>query len=457
MKPFISLGFMKQTSALRHIIKRAVVGALLATGIVFLTACQSTIFSDPNAPAIENASIQSLVTGTEGSMRTAYNFYIYGVSSQGREAYSLDGSDPRWLTEFIAGGLDPAGPFVGNIWQARYRAMRNAQNVLDRAATLSGAERARLEGFAQTVYAYQLMMLYDVYFENGVKLTLSDDINQPFSDPAATLTEIVRRLDLGNTALGQAGTTFLDPANPNNGFVLSSGFSGLNTPATFARFNRALRARVASYQGDNQGILTALGSSFLRADTTSMALGAYMPFGTGPGDFVNPIFELPTAGVIRFWVQRDFVRDNPDSLIDRRVLNDMSAFGARSYSLGGYSGFRFSTLYKSATDPAPIIRNEELILLRAEANIGLNQIDAARADLNLVRRAAGVAPYTTTNFTATNALDRLLFERKYSLFGEGRRWVDMRRYNRLNSLPNDQTGDRIVRAFPRPQNDNPGR
>ncbi len=438
-------------------LQRVIVSAIAMCGIIALTACQSTVFSDPNAPAAESASIQSLITGTEGSMRNAYNFYIYGVSSQGREGYSLDASDPRWLTEYIAGGFDPAGPFVGNIWQSRYRTIRNAQNILDRAAGLSGADRARLEGFAQTIYAYQLMVLYDVYFESGVKLVLSDDINQPFSTPAETLTEIARRLDLGNTALSQAGVTFLDPANPNNGFVLSSGFSGFNTPTTFARFNRALRARVASYQGDNQGILTALGGSFLRADTASMALGVYMPFGTGPGDFVNPIYELPTAGVIRFWVQRDFVRDNPDSLVDRRVLNDMSAFGVRTYTLGGYTGSRFVTLYKSQTDAAPIIRNEELLLLRAEAYIGTNQTDLARADLNLVRRAAGVAPYTTTNFTATNAVDRLLYERKYSLFGEGRRWVDVRRFNRLNSLPNDQTGDRIVRSFPRPQNDNPGR
>ena len=90
----------------------------------------------------------------------------------------------------------------------------------------------------------------------------------------------------------------------------------------------------------------------------------------------------------------------------------------------------------SSTSSVPIIRNEELILIRAEANIGLGNFAEAETDLNIVRAAAGLAGYTGT--AASNALDRLLHERRYSLFGEGHRWVDMRRYGRLAELPIDR-------------------
>ena len=56
--------------------------------------------------------------------------------------------------------------------------------------------------------------------------------------------------------------------------------------------------------------------------------------------------------------------------------------------------------YPTNTSPVPIIRNEELILLRAQANHGLGNLDAASRDLNFVRtRSGNLAPktYATLN------------------------------------------------------------
>jgi hypothetical protein len=142
---------------------------------------------------------------------------------------------------------------------------------------------------------------------------------------------------------------------------------------------------------------------------------------------------------------------------DRRFLNDVAPARAQ-FSQGGLVATRPFAVYKSNTDPIGIIRNEELLLIRAEVNIrGTSpNIDAARTDLNVIRRAAGVPEYTSTTFTATNALDRLLYERRYSLFGEGHRWIDMRRLNRTNRLPLDRMGDQILTGFPVPITDGGG-
>ncbi len=93
--------------------------------------------------------------------------------------------------------------------------------------------------------------------------------------------------------------------------------------------------------------------------------------------------------------------------------------------------------------------------MRAEANIGLDNFAAAEADMNIVRSAAGLEAYSGTN--VGNALDRLLYEKRYSLFGEGHRWVDMRRYGRLNQLPIDRParGDKAIAKMEIPEDEFP--
>jgi hypothetical protein len=49
----------------------------------------------------------------------------------------------------------------------------------------------------------------------------------------------------------------------------------------------------------------------------------------------------------------------------------------------------------------------------------------------------------------------LLYERRYSLFCEGHRWIDMRRFNRLSELPIERTGDVVAVNFPRPLSEIP--
>src|SRR5260370_1197868 len=94
--------------------------------------------------------------------------------------------------------------------------------------------------------------------------------------------------------------------------------------------------------------------------------------------------------------------------------------------------------YPSPSSAVPIIRNEELLLLRAEANwFGAtgSKLQAV-TDLNTVRQVSGNLVVTTITAGSTNAafVSALLHERLYSLLFEGDRWVDMRRYGRLNQL-----------------------
>ena len=127
------------------------------------------------------------------------------------------------------------------------------------------------------------------------------------------------------------------------------------------------------------------------------------------------------------------------------------------FSDGLQSDFDFN-VYATNTSTIPIIRNEELILIFAEAKIQLGAADPialadATAALDIVRQKAGLAQYSGPA-TQADLINEMLKQRRYSLYGEGHRWVDMRRYGRLNTLPIDRVGDDVWERFPRPANEN---
>ncbi|MBS1529414.1 MAG: RagB/SusD family nutrient uptake outer membrane protein, partial [Bacteroidetes bacterium] len=106
-------------------------------------------------------------------------------------------------------------------------------------------------------------------------------------------------------------------------------------------------------------------------------------------------------------------------------------------------------LYTSSTAPIGIIRNEELILIYAEANIQLGNLVQAVTAINIIRNGHGLANYAGA-VTHDALITEMLNQRRYSLAFEGHRWIDLRRYNLLNTLPIDRAGDQVWSEFPLP-------
>jgi len=459
---------MKTQFSHRFASVRRTLGAVLATTafVIGLGSCdQNFTAPDPNSPTPETASLQTLITGTLANFRyTEINEFI-GIT--GREIYTSAADDPRILQQPIGqNALDPTA-FVVNIpWNQMYYSIANFRNLVEFAAKLPAAQKAGVEGFAKTFQAHELVRLSGIWYDEGIKIEYRLDRNAPFVTRAQSLAEAARLLDEANTALAAAGATF--------SFNLGAGFTGYDTPTQFARVNRALRARVAAYQGDYATCLTALSASFLREGNTAadMAIGINHVYSTQPGDVPprgrggtggNPFFQNLAAPSLRWWVQRNFISDNPDSTVDLRILNKsaiptMIPVPAAIGSGAGLSSPRAINLYKTQTAPTSIIRNEELLLLRAEARMFGTTPDlaGALADINRVRAAANAPVLTTLGADRAAQTTRLLYERRYSLFFEGFRWVDHKRFNRLSELPVERPIDRLITTgWPKPNNEIP--
>ncbi len=415
---------------------------LVALGLAFSCVSSSDQqFDDPNAPSEDSASVQLLVSGIEGGSRAEFDIYLRVVSVIGREIYYLEISDPRYTGELLTGPIDDNGFLLTRPWAARYRVVKDCNILLERAAAISDTQqRNAVEGYARTMMAYQLLLNLNLLDENGIRVDVGGEVLGPFVGKQQAFTSLAGMLDQGLTNLNNGGASFP--------FTMSSGFALFNTPASFAQFNRALKARVSAYMADWNEVLNALGGSFL--DTNAdLSVGAYHNYSTASGDLLNPIYEPPTASTVKWLGHPTYETDAEagDARYSGKIFKR-----AAPLQQSGLSSDLAVTVASGNTAPYPIIRNEELILLRAEANIALGNLSSAESDINLVRDAAGLGSVSLTS--GTQALDQVLHEKRYSLFSEGHRWIDMRRYGRLGQLPLDRPGDVVLEMLPIPFDEN---
>jgi len=416
-------------------LSRLALVALIAVAV----GCSFDI-NNPNSPNVigENPTRSEVAATANGILiatRADMGDWALDGGIFGREAYRFDGSDPRFVGEMMQGPLDPGSPpFGGDHWTEEYAAIRTANDllaVIGTAGALSAAEQSGTSGFAHTMQAYNFLIILDAHGQDSIPLDVGTSVTDPpapFRTNADAYAHVVALLDGAVAELDAGGPTFP--------FTLPPGFGGFDTPPTFRQFNRALRARVAVYRADFAGALTALAESFIDPGAP-LERGVYMDFSAGPGDFANPLALNPQVGEnFGHPSLRTGEQLQPGGAPDQRFVDKLVTRAPRS---AGTPQLLTSDLgwirYPSPNSPIPLIKNEELILLRAEANIGLNNLGPAVTDIDLIRTTSGgLAPYTGPVDQAS-LLTELLYNKRYSLLFEGgHSWVDFRRYGRLSDL-----------------------
>jgi len=421
--------------------------SILFLAIVFLfTACKKD-YGDLNSPTIEqlskNASqseLNNLVSGTESGTRNSLNFYLDDVSIIGRETYRFSGSEPRYVLDLLGANdatLSGSNFYITFPWASRYQVVKNCNILAQSAANsthISDAQKKGYIGFARTIKAYQLLLNLNLTYTNGIRINVADPNHLgPIVNYENSLTAITALLDSAKNDLNGATVSF--PL---------AGFKGLDDAAGLTKFNRAIAARVSVYQKNWQAALDDLNASFYSLDG-SFNTGAYHEFGTGSGDQLNSVFIPQNQSGEQRVAHPTYAADIEagDDRINKTSLRTSVA------SLSGLSSNRDVWVYTSSTAPVGIIRNEELILIYAEANIQLNNFTEGVKAINKIRTGHGLGNYSGA-VTQAALITEMLKQRRYSLFFEGHRWIDLRRYNLLTTLPLDREGDDVWEEFPLP-------
>ncbi len=449
----------------------------MTAGAFALGACGDFDVLNTNAPTAEELTssptrsvLARAATGVfDGAFNDVGNEIIF-YAIYGREGYHLLGNDPREYEEQVHGPPDPAGRH-GGIWLGPYAAIRHINTdlrALENASGLTDEEIRASAGFAKTMKAWHMHRLAVRTGEYGIPIDVDRPIDAepaPFVSFAAAMEAVSDLLDEAYADLQAGGAAFPFPVAP--------GYTGFSTPQTFAQFNRALATKVLVHRATFVGCSScwgeasaALAGSFVTEVglPEALATGVYYGYTGVASERENPISENLSSD--RLWVHSSIVtgaQTRPDGTPDLRLTRKVMDAG-RDHELQDLRGRHKPVLYNAPGNPAqanpaahiPWIDNEELLLLRAEIRWHTGDRAGAIADLDLIRQhSGGLGPSGLTAASSDDEfITELLYNRLYSLmWRNGTRWIDARRYNRLNTLPLDRPGDVIFPSMIVPANE----
>jgi hypothetical protein len=320
----------------------------------------------------------------------------------------------------IGAALDPATDLSVAPWTSMYRVIKLSNDLLRSVpdAELTAATKSGLLALAKLHKAMALGWLVQLYEQ--APLDAGIDNPQPtFDNRQAILAEVLR-------LLGEAQSDAATAPSAEFNTVIAPGFNLRNTiDAMLARFNLIA--------GNNAAAIAAA----LRVTATS-------ELRYSPNDR-NSINNLMYRSGNAFQMRPEQTFRTQAEAGDRRVQ-----YWVTAANVAGANNKRLDELnkYRADDSPFPLYLPDEMKLIQAEANVRLNQLDAARPLVNQVRAqcftGTGEPPEPMPCLlalpdgqlaTSQAILDEILRQRRYELYLQGLLYEDLRRLGRTLKYP----------------------
>ena len=406
--------------------------------------------------------LQNLATGVLAQDRlTVQQSYLVWADVIARDVLRLDQSESRYTSEFFVNTPDGSGFLGGAQWTNQYVTARAADNIItglknSPASVADAGQKAAATGFLRTIRAMEFMRIAELRDSLGIVIQ-GDDPNKvdPILCKTSALASISALLDSAYADL-QAGTAL--PFELPSGWKLNGDYS---TMANLIKFNRGLKGKVENLRGFDrttsasarttafQNALTALNIALAGMPSTAAGLagGPYYQYNPNPPESFGAPLSDSKLHLNNLFVTQAQTGDQRLS----RVVTRSNPASAQGYT-ANYDLDAFVATPANLTRPIPILMNADLLIERAKAEIELNQLPQAAADLSIIRTVLGGLPPYVTFATQAEARNALLYEQRYTLIGTGpQRWVTLRGYDQLKTLPPMSSTDPYPQAFPIPQ------
>lgn len=348
-------------------------------------------------------------------------------------------------------------------WVRPYNKIYHTNLVLETLAKLEGKETQailnNLKGSALFLRAYALFQVAQLYAkpygstaaqDPGVPVHLISDIND--TPGRGTVKETYDRIlaDL-NEAVGLLNETSAMATRPNK----AAAYAMLaRVYLSMEDYTNALTAADAALQ--LRGSLLDYNSAGVdKSESSNTPFPRYNPeviFHSilASSTFLSPGNPFSNAAKIDLDLVNSYANDDLRKTVFFKANLDMNE-GTWRFT-GNYEPTTSSTLFNG-------LSVDELYLVRAECYARSNRADQAMTDLNtLLRNRWKTGTYTNmTAASATDALAKVLTERRKELVMRGQRWTDLRRLNKDDRFKKDLsrsvTTGTTVRTFSLPAND----
>lgn len=418
------------------------------------------------------STLQFLATGVLAQDRSAVvgtPTFVVLSSVFSRDAYRVDTSEPRYVGETLGTNPDPGSFAGGGGFAGFYTAIRAANTVLKvlpgaADGEFTDAEKAATSGFMRTMKALDYIRVLQLRDTVGLPIQADDnDTLTPVMCKTPVMAYIAALLDSANADFAAAGGSTKVP------FALPTGFTTFgrdySVVSNLILFNRALKGKIDVYRAiDRKSKQTARATDAINELTQALGGAAA---GAVPGSQFNTgvWYKFVASGSEATPNNRSDSRIGLNRMVADSVLSTdtrKSKIISRSTLNGSSQGLLFTTnvtclgcTATSANQEAPLalLRDEELVLLRAQAYIEAGNLTAATADLNSVHTFYGNPAYAVFA-TKDAAISAVLYDKRYSFLMEGpHRLVDLREYGRLNQtyLRKETNTDPYNAAFPLPR------
>nr|WP_121272541.1 RagB/SusD family nutrient uptake outer membrane protein [Pedobacter schmidteae] len=425
---------------MKYIISRSIICAAM----MLTLACKSFVEIEAPKDQIPSKKIYlndelaiAAIRGIYSQMMSSISFASGGVGSvtvlAGRSADDYIDCTTAGALQFSTNELSPANSELqAGLWQSPYKIIYYANSVLEgleHSANVSAALKTQLMAEAKFVRAFCYFYLTNLF--GIVPLILGTDYRlnavAPSTRQNVIYEQMIKDLKAARIELSEAYPT-PERVRPNKAVAT------------------ALLARVYLYQEDwlnaeamataviekdnDYKILDDLDQVFLK--NSLEAIFQMPPVTNNINTREGQLFILNTApGAATNVILNDkLVKDFEDG--DRRLAKWVGKFSNTSGSW--HYPFKYKVKTNTVvTEYSMVLRLAEQYLIRAEARTKLGKYEAARDDLNVIRKRANLE--NTSFDTEPELLMAIERERRMELFAEwGHRWLDLKRTKRADAV-----------------------
>lgn len=460
---------------------------VLLTGLLIPTGCKEFLTEE----VYTEFAPQSLLQSEDGIKKVLYGAYSQSQVAGGMREdqftlaeFSTDimlesgGQFEKDALPFINFQWDATSGFLRSIWSQMYRAVRDANVLLeniDQVTAIPPARLAQYKAEAQFIRAEAFAHLHRYFGPVPLVLTTStDDLkpSRPTNDEfvsfvAAELTSAAKALPLTQALRGQAdkGTALA---------VLAKFY--LNT----RQWQKAADAAKELIDLKKYKLFPAIENLFaVENEINDEYIFIYPCLAQGPGNLYMPHAFPPNYPILSNWINygaqfRTYTAfyktfDPADRRLRMIITEYTDTRGVKQKLLEDAAGKPLDNArsFKYTPDPnaisqnngndIPVIRYADILLSRAEA---LNELQGPNQEtidlINQVRVRAGVKPLMLADFTTKDKLrDHLLKERGWEFFSEGKRREDLIRMDRYisSALDRKKNAQPFHVLYPLPQSE----
>ncbi|WP_423735796.1 RagB/SusD family nutrient uptake outer membrane protein [Chitinophaga caseinilytica] len=354
---------------------------------------------------------------------------------------SLQGGNPAQFNPQAYEACNPSsadGFGIGRLYIAAYTAIGNANFVIGKIGAPATPAMRQLLGEALVIRAHSYNQLAEVF--GGVVLIASvetdiDQIRKPKSTETEVLDQVEKDLEAAIPLLGD----FKSPK------------------AASKQAAQLLLARVSLQRGKHARA-KELAEAVIGSGKRSLSAGTFSPifrYNSPASEMVWQMSDGPMPSAYERYGLFSFYSPAPPFLGNGTGLTSMDDVLADSYEPGdtrreiirkakqNATGRDVNYMLKYSTDTLqsaaavyviyPLMRISEAYLISAEAGARQNVVDVTR--YNQLRTARNASLKNAGDFAnATAFLAELEKERRRELVGEGRRWMDMKRFGKAEAF-----------------------